>query len=230
MLPDIFKFFMKFSISRLLTIFVLFLTTWFCQAQNETNATLASTAAEPVSADDSRPLNKMDKLWCVITEDPVKESDPEEATVNAEFKLIVKVSRGFEQTVELDVKDKTLGQVKKELKRLLDENYYHDSHIDLKIRDRTKKPGTVFFYGKGARGNFIQLSPGQEVTLFEGLMQAGVTEFANLKKIVLDRKDPVSGVYKKTTYNVEDIKKNRTKDIPLQDEDRVEVPERSIMF
>jgi hypothetical protein len=187
---------------------------------------------EPSNPEDNYRLTHMDKLSFSIAEDPVKSSESEIVYVNAQYGLVgVRVSRGSaDEVLSINVKDKTLGQVKREIKELLDKDYYYDCKVQLSLHDRTRKTGQVLFYGAGARVNFIPLSPGEDKTLFEGVMQAGVSEFANLKKVKLNRVDPSTGKPTTTEYNVEAIKKDRNLDILLQDEDRIEIPEKKIIF
>ena len=89
--------------------------------------------------------------------------------------------------------------------------------------------GMVMFYG-AVRGNFLQLGLGEQKTLFEGVYQVGVSEFSNLKKVKLNRVDPVSGKTEIKIINVEKVKQgDRSEDILLQDGDRIEVPEKTII-
>ena len=73
--------------------------------------------------------------------------------------------------------------------------------------------------------------PGETKTVFEGVYQVGLSEFANLKKVKLNRLNPQTKETESRVIDLEAVRKgDRAKDVPLQDGDRVEVPEKSIVF
>ena len=78
----------------------------------------------------------------------------------------------------------------------------------------------------------IELFPSEQKMLSAAIIQLGYNEFADLKKVKLHRIDPATGENKTTTVDVKDILKtnDRSKDVILQDGDRVEVPERGFVF
>ena len=189
-----------------------------------------TNAPTTVGAEDSYPLNLQDKLLFSIQEDPISSATPEELYVNAQSELHFRVSRGADEMLTINVRGKTLAQVKKELKAKLDADYYQSATIDLKLKEQTRRAGQVLFLG-AVRGNVLPLAPGETKTIFEGVYQVGVNEYANLKKVKLNRVNSQTGKSETYVINLEAIKKgDRAQDMPLQDGDRIEVPEKSIVF
>jgi protein involved in polysaccharide export with SLBB domain len=195
----------------------------------------ALAPAEPVPgsvplADENYRLNPGDKLLFSVQEDPNRGSQPDELMVNAHGVVQFAVSRHGQERVQLSVKGKTLKQVRDELKIKLDETYYNNCTIDLLLREASPRIGQVFLTGKGVRGNFIFLKPDRPTTLLRGVHEAGVNEFANLKKVKLGRRNATTGKLEFKTYNLEDIKKGKAEDVELQDGDQIEVDERSFVI
>ena len=113
-------------------------------AQSQTNA--------PATVEDTRPLQPQDKLLFKVDEDPIKGPGPEFVFVSAQSEASFKVSRGFDETIKLNVRGKTLAQVQQELKSKLESDYYKNATVDLRLQEGTKKPGQVLYYGRGVRG------------------------------------------------------------------------------
>ena len=189
-----------------------------------------SNSVSSAIADESPQLNPQDKLLYSIQEDPVKAATPEEVYVNAQGEIHFHVSKGADETLTINVQGKTLAAVQKELKGRLEVEYYHRATLDLKLKEQARRVGQVLFTG-AVRGNFIQLLPGETKTIFEGVYQVGLSEFANLKKVKLNRRNPRTQKTESRVVDLEAIRKgDRSKDVPLQDGDRVEVPEKSVVF
>ncbi len=211
---------------RLLFIFLLVagLGAGHADAQAPTNAAPQTTAAAPYR------LNIQDKLLYSVREDPIRSADPDEVFVNAQGKAHFRVSAGFDDIVTLDAVGKTLTQLRDELHRRLLEKYYEQATIELKLKQSTERAGKVLLYG-AVRSNFLQLLPGETKTIFEAVYQAGVTEYANLKKVKLSRLNSHTGQTDSWIINLEVIKKgDRTMDVQLLDGDRIEVPEKGLVF
>lgn len=189
-----------------------------------------SNSVSSALADETPQLGPQDKLFYSIQEDPVKAGLPDEVYVNAQGDIHFRVSRGGEDTLTINVQGKTLAAVQLELKGKLEADYYHRATVDLKLKEQTRRVGQVLFTGS-VRGNFIQLLPGETKTIFEGAYQVGLSEFANLKKVKLHRRNPQTQETESRVIDLEAIRKgDRSKDVQLQDGDRIEVPEKSIVF
>ena len=134
--------------------------------------------------------------------------------------------------VTINIRGKNLGQVKEELKRKLEADYYYRATVELFLIDRTKSVGKVIFFGKGGVHGVVQLLPGRETLLSEAIVHLHPTRFANLKKVKVNRIDPETQKTEEIIVNVDAVlyKGDRSKDLILQDGDRVEVPDRGIVF
>jgi protein involved in polysaccharide export with SLBB domain len=177
-------------------------------------------------------LAPMDKLLYRVQEDPASGSS--QVAVSSLGKIQFPVSMGFENVVvSVDAKGLTIDEVAEALKKQLEAKYYKKATISLSLVDKAQKMGQAFFTGE-AKG-VVALPPGEEVSLSSALIKLGYSEFANLKKVELQRMDKTTG--KKLPVQVLNmeavIKKGERgaeKDPILQDDDRIRVPERSFSF
>jgi protein involved in polysaccharide export with SLBB domain len=189
------------------------------------SASLMADPQGPTSEDYK--LAPLDKLSISIEQDPVA-GRPIEIGVSSLFNLDVPVSRCCETTISMNVRGKTLAEVQAELKSKLEQDYYKTASVQLKLvdRERTVRVGQVWLRG-AVRGNIVQLEAGKKKTLWEALTQVGTTEFAKLSKVRVDRVDPATGETKKIYVDIEAVDKgDRSKDIELQDGDRITVAEK----
>jgi protein involved in polysaccharide export with SLBB domain len=186
-----------------------------------------SLAQSSQAPDENYQLTPMDKLTVSIEQDPVP-GRPIEITVSSLYNLDVPVSRCCETLISLNVRGKTLADIQAELKNKLEADYYKTANVQLKLvdRERTARMGQVWLSG-AVKGNIVQLEPGKRKTLWEALTQVGTSEFARLSKVRVDRVDPVSGETKKIYVDIDAVQKgDRSRDIELQDGDRVVVSEK----
>jgi protein involved in polysaccharide export with SLBB domain len=164
-------------------------------------------------------LVPMDKISVVIAQDPVQ-GRPIELSVSPLGDLAIPVSRCCEESVIVSVRGKTVEQVEKEVAEKLEAEYYQKATVQIRVIDPTRRKGQVLLQG-AVRAHSYQLDTGRPRTLWEALTEVGVTEYANLKKVKLDRGGKI------TTYDIDAVNKgDRTKDAELQDGDRVSVPEK----
>jgi hypothetical protein len=94
----------------------------------------------------------------------------------------------------------------------------------------TNLPERITVFGGGLRMIPTRLLYSRASTLFEAITECAISDFGNLKRVKVYRKDPVTGLIKTEEYNVEEIKKDLTKNVPLQPGDRIEVPEKKVIF
>jgi protein involved in polysaccharide export with SLBB domain len=187
----------------------------------------SSMADQQAPTPEDYKLAPLDKLSISIEQDPVA-GRPIEIGVSSLFNLDVPVSRCCETTISMNVRGKTLAEVQAELKSKLEQDYYKTANVQLKLvdRERTVRVGQVWLRG-AVRGNIVQLEAGKKKTLWEALTQVGTTEFAKLSKVRVDRVDPATGETKKIYVDIEAVDKgDRSKDIELQDGDRITVAEK----
>ncbi|MEW6155980.1 MAG: ankyrin repeat domain-containing protein [Verrucomicrobiota bacterium] len=88
---------------------------------------------------------------------------------------------------------------------------------------------TLYFMGE-VKANALPLAPGSEKTISQALLQVGVTEFANLKRVKISRMDPSTKVYTNFFVNVSDINQGKTNDVVLQAGDRIHVGGKLVNF
>lgn len=173
-------------------------------------------------------LKPGDKLHFMIEEDPAR-SGPQEVIVSPLGDLLFAVSRNSDVSIPISSNNKTLGAIKQELKEKLDADYYVDCHLYLKIHEQLGQKGEILFSGQ-VRANILPLAPGERITLFEAMLKVGYTDFANLKKVVLHRKETETGKSTSVVFNVDAmIKGDRSKDIELKDGDHIEVREKTLV-
>jgi protein involved in polysaccharide export with SLBB domain len=219
---------MKSSFLKSLVIFsLLFLTT--AGAAEKTSPKAASNPPKPSSANAGEKVGPGDRLVFSVAEDPAGGSVSSEVLVDSKLNVRFPVSRGFSEEVVVNAEDKTLPQIQKELKEKLDARYYQNATVSVAVGAQALQPGKITITGP-IRNNFVQLLPGERKKLLETILQAGPSEFANLKKVKLMRIDPNSGKTKEEIINVEAIKKDPTKDVFVKDGDRLDIPEKNILF
>lgn len=191
----------------------------------------AEPVQAPVPSTNSIVLQSMDKIRFRIAEDPSRNIEPVLLSVPANHIVDFPVSAGYPQKIAINVKGRTLEDVSKELKTRLDQEYYQDCRLEIILMDRAQKGGRVMVYG-AVRQNFVELPPGEQKTILEAVLQAVASEFAKLSKVKLHRMNPATGKVESRVVDVESIKKSgdRSKDVVLLDGDRIEIPERGIVW
>ena len=181
----------------------------------------SSTSAPPTDQSRYR-LMPNDRLAFRIEEDPVKSSDPTAVTVTPLGEIHFQVTRGSDLSIVVNARGKTIAEVKAELKSRLDAEYYQNSTVFLNVLNHYLQQGKVLFVGSSIKA-VIQLRPGETKTLTEAIIQVGYSDFVNLKKVVVERLDPVTKQLSTINVDVDAVirLKDRSKDILLQDGDRV---------
>lgn len=184
-----------------------------------------------VTDSSSEVLQAMDKLKFRIVEDPAKQVDPLLLSVPSNYQVEIPVSAGYPVRLAFQVRGKTVEALRQEIKARLDADYYRNATVELSLLDRAAKGGKVLIYG-AVRSNMIELPPGEQKTILEAVLQAAANEFAKLTKVKLHRMNPATGKVESRVVDVESIKKSgdRSKDVVLQDGDRIEIPERGLVF
>ena len=180
-----------------------------------------STSAPPTDQSKYR-LMPNDRLAFRIEEDPFKSADPIAVIVTPLGEIHFQVTRGSDLSIVVNARGKTLAEVKAELKSRLDTDYYQNATIFLNVLNHSVQPGKVLFVGP-AIINTIQLRPGETKTLAEAIIQLGYNDFVNLKKVTVERLDPITKQLSTIVVDVDSVirLKDRSKDILLQDGDRV---------
>lgn len=203
-------------------------------AQAVQSTTSSAGAAAPnalmATATSDYKLGPQDKLTFQIEEDPVKTGPIETITVSALGDIQLPVSRGYDERIIVLAKGRTLKEIETEIKTKLEADFYKRATVHLRLVDQSRRVGQVLFYGM-VRGT-VELFPSEQKMLSAAIIQLGYNEFADLKKVKVHRIDPVTKESKTITVDVKEILKtnDRSKDVILQDGDRVEVLERGFVF
>ncbi len=175
------------------------------------------------------PITVQDKLRFRIVEDPSQSEEPIELGVTTLGEVNFPVSAGFNAYITLNVLGKTVDNVKQELKTKLNAAYYKNATVALQRVSPGLRAGQVHVFGEFQ--GCIALSPGAPKTVSAGILEFGVNEFANFKKIRIHRFDQTTLKTTKITVNVQKVLEgDHSQDVALQDGDRIEVPGKSILF
>lgn len=174
-----------------------------------------------------------DKLSLRIKEDPYGDV-PETQIVSPSGRAEFRVSRKYKQTVALEVGGKPLSEVKRLLKQKLDADYYANATLEMSLASAfaSTRVGKVMIYGDGVKNQIVNLVPGEEKRILEVILNAGTSEFSQLKKVKLLRLNPKTNTIETQLVNIEEMKKtgNEEKNILLQDGDKILIPERGIVW
>jgi protein involved in polysaccharide export with SLBB domain len=237
---------------RILTV-LLFLAWWAgvpvrAQGTPQTGATNAPAGTNAPAAKDTstvkminaadRDFKPRDIFRFSVKEDPSPSQASLEAVVTDAGEVHFAVSGQYSEYVTVDVRGKKLADIRAEVKRLMDEKYYQNATITLDLASINVNAAIAGATGVakarvfGELSGTIPLVEGEENWLSDAIISLGRNEMANLKKVKLQRKDPVTGANKTVEVNVDKILKTnaRNLDIKLQDGDRIEVPAKTILF
>jgi len=189
-------------------------------------------SSELGSHSDSYQLVPKDQVFFRIGEDQneSKFNTPQLLDVTSQKQVHFPVTRGMSETISINVTGKTLAAVREEIQKSLEAQYYKKATVRLTLYDQSKSYGVVWFRGE-VQGKY-ELKPGAATTLSEALMELRPGDFANLKKVKVDRFDPVTQQNKSVVVNVKEIldRGTRTQDWNLEDGDRIYVPPKGINF
>lgn len=172
-------------------------------------------------------LRANDRLLFRIAEDPVRGSTPMRLGVNSLGEASFPISRDSDVRITLQVRGRTMAQVREEISRKLTEDYYHKATVELTLDEKIITPGKVQFFGEIQ--TVLALSPDQPpLKLSDAILQVRAPDFANLKRVKIHRLNPATGQTTVIEVNVDAIIKDgqRERDVILEDGDRVEVKQK----
>ncbi|MGE3313263.1 MAG: hypothetical protein AB7O66_25130 [Limisphaerales bacterium] len=191
-------------------------------------AIAAPVSGGTVQASDARyELRSGDRLRFRIEEDPATGRDPILVAVNTVGEAGFPVSRDSDIRVTVSVRGKTLSQVKELLTARLLEEYYNRATVELALEEKIVTPGKVQFFGE-MRGTVPMLPDHPPMFLSEQMLQMGIPDFADLRRVKIHRMDPITQTSRVIEVDVRSIIRGgqRSKDEILRDGDRVEVPQK----
>jgi hypothetical protein len=195
----------------------------------------ASTKANPspVPPDaETRELRPRDKLHYRVDEDPSRGAESMTVEVTDLYKAQFKVSRGYDKAIVLDVKGKKLPTVRDEVKRRLENEFYNHATVSIELAEVGNRNTLL---GGGAKAVFmgevrgtVPIPEGQKVMLSEAILHLTYSDWANLKKVEILRKDESGKALAPIRVDVDAIIRNNRidLDVELKDGDRVKVPQR----
>lgn len=190
-------------------------------------AALPRAAAQSAAAESASEylLRSEDRLQFRIAEDPIPDRNPISVVVNSIGEASFPVSRDSDIRLNLRVRGRTLAEVRAELKRLLESEYYHQATITLTLDDKKVSPGRVIFMGE-VQGVMPILPDEPPKMLAECIMALRPSDFADLRRVKLHRVDAETRATETRIIDVRRIIRDnmRGEDVELKDGDRVEVP------
>ncbi len=131
----------------------------------------------------------------------------------------------------ISVRGKTCAQVASEAKELLEKDYYYRATVIIGVDAMSKVLGKVYVWGPVRNQGPIEIPADETFTAGKAILRAGgFGDFANKKEVKVVRKGPNGNVT--LTVNLVDVlEKGKTdKDIVLEPDDFIIVPQRGINF
>jgi polysaccharide export outer membrane protein len=195
---------------------------------NNTSTATAPEAGLPPSMaalDDRQKLSPQDRITFRVVED---RDEPRPLIVTDSGELEVPyVGR-------VKVTGKTCLEVSKELKVLLEKDYYHQATPLIQIELLNRARGRIYIHGEVRQPGHQDIPSDEVLTISKAILRAGgFANFANKSRVVVTRRAEVEGQPdQRIVIDVADIlERGRTKDdIVLKAEDKIYVPDRTFNF
>lgn len=197
-----------------------------------------TTTLDKIDAE-ARDLKAGDVLRFSVEQDPATAKLVQLVDITAAGEALFPVTKESDLYVKLSARGKKLADLRKEVKTLLDAEYYNDCAVKIDLEQIRSDPSiaspensskvTVF----GVTSGSVLIREGETKTLTDlilGLGQLGPR--AKLTEVRIRRMDPAT---KREVITEHDVKKllkegDRSKDPVLKDGDRVEIPEKVLQF
>jgi polysaccharide export outer membrane protein len=203
-------------------------------ASSSAAPTMTIAAAAPVTPsgelpeamkllDDKRILSAGDRVSFRVMED---REDPKQLLVTDSGELEVPyVGR-------VKAAEKTCLALARELKVMLEKDYYHQATVVLAVDALAKSRGKVYLYGQVRQAGAFEIPVDETLTVSKVILRAGgFGDFANKKKVTVTRKVPGGRSENFELDLVEILEKGRSEnDREVQDGDMIFVPQRLINF
>jgi protein involved in polysaccharide export with SLBB domain len=176
------------------------------------------------SLDDKHKLAIGDKLSLRIVED---EEDPKSLIVTDSGEL------DLAQLGRFPAEKKTCRQLAQEIKDQLEKEFYYQATVLISVDLMTKSRGRIYIAGAAKMPGSIELPSDETLTLSKAILRAGgFTDFANRHHVEITRKTGTGKPERRIVVDVGQIlEKGKTEaDPPLEPDDLIWIPERSIRF
>jgi protein involved in polysaccharide export with SLBB domain len=126
----------------------------------------------------------------------------------------------------LNLRGMTLREATQLIRARYEKDYLVNPQVSVNVIEYVKRYVNVI--GQVNNAGAVEFPPEQGLTLNQAITRAGgPTRLANLKKVTLSRLTE-EGTSEKTIVNVEDIIAGKARDIPLQKDDTIQIPENLI--
>lgn len=188
-----------------------------------TSNTVALTNSMEV-LDDSRALGVGDRVSLRIVED---RKPPVELLVTDSGEMEVPLIG------RVQAKGKTCKALAHEVKKLLEKDYFYTCTVIIGLDAASQRSrGKIYMMGQIRGQGAMELPPDETLTVSRAILRAGgFADFANKRKVKLVRKTANGGQETTIVDVVQILEKGRAdKDVTLQPDDLIIVPERLINF
>ncbi|MBI3881521.1 MAG: SLBB domain-containing protein [Verrucomicrobia bacterium] len=173
------------------------------------------------SLDDKRKLSMGDKLSYRVYEDR-EDARPLFVTDSGEVEVVL--------AGRIKATDKTCAQLAKEIKTVLEKDFYHRATVVIGVDQLAKTRGKVYLYGQVRTPGALDLPTDEVLTVSKLILRAqGFADFANKRKVRVTRKgaDGLNVIYVIDCTEV--LEKGRSDlDLDVQADDMIFVPQRLI--
>lgn len=194
----------------------------------------------PVLDGEVRDLKPLDTLRFNILEDPPGRGQFPAIVITELGDAQFPISAGSQEYVKVKAAGRRLADLRKELKQKLDAEFYQNATITLEVvktRESEERPRGPTSAGKvivhGSMTATVPLREGEKLFLSELFaMLSAQSQYANLKKVEIQRYDPVTKKTQTIPKNVKVMLEdgNLKDDIELKDGDKIRVVDRGIIF
>lgn len=209
-------------------------------AQAPTPAAPGSSTNSVALDQETRELKPLDVLRFTILEDPAGRGQFPTVTISELGDAQFPVSVNSQEYVPVKAAGRRLADLRRELKQKLDADYYRNATVNLELlqtRDLSQggRPGPAGNAKVIVHGSISATFPvreDQKLTVSEVFAQLSErSQFANLRKVELQRIDPATKQSKSTFINVKKLLDgDLSGDVELRDGDRLKVVDRSVIF
>jgi len=175
--------------------------------------------------DNRQQLNPGDRITFRVVEDR-EEPKPLVVTDSGELEVPY-VGR-------VKVAGKTCFEVSKELKVLLEKDYYHQATTLIQIELLNRARGRIYVHGEVRNPGHQDIPSDEVLTISKAILRAGgFANYANKSRVIVTRRAAITGEPdQRIIIDVANIlERGRTKDdIVLQAEDKIYIPDRTFNF
>jgi len=206
-----------------------------------TNAPVVQTNPPPDEPYDpeTRDLRVRDTFRFRIDQDPAGGSEPMRVTITDSGEAHFNVTRSDSTYVTIKAAGKKLAEIRNELKKRMDAEYYLDCSISLDLdgfntgsnvgaNELSDVPKVVVF---GELSGTFPIPENKKLMLSEIMLRMPRSDFARMNRVEIQRLGPDGRPMKMPTVDVDKMLKenDRSLDVELKDGDRIRVPRKVLI-